>query len=89
MKDNKKLEKENKALKEGVLKIKQSVEEYKALLSETKKWTDTLISESKTKDEVIENLFLFIKANNLLQEYISKNSIPEFLLEKVNNNGLE
>lgn len=83
----KKLKEENQKLKDDIALIHEKTRKNVDLMFT---YVDTVKSMKCTienREEIIRNLFAFLKEKGLLKVYLNTNTVPEFLLQK--ENGFE
>jgi hypothetical protein len=83
----KKLKEENQKLKDDIVliheKTRKNVDLMLAYVDAVKSMKITI----ENREEIIRNLFAFLKEKGLLKVYLNTNTVPEFLLQK--ENGFE
>lgn len=83
----KKLKEENQKLKDDIALIHEKTRKNVDLMLTYVDAVKSMKCTIENREEIIRNLFAFLKEKGLLKVYLNTNTVPEFLLQK--ENGFE
>jgi hypothetical protein len=83
----KKLKEENQKLKDDIVLIHEKTRKNVDLMLTYVDAVKSMKITIENREEIIRNLFAFLKEKGLLKVYLNTNTVPEFLLQK--ENGFE
>ena len=83
----KKLKEENQKLKDDIVLIHEKTRKNVDLMFTYVDAVKSMKCTIENREEIIRNLFAFLKEKGLLKVYLNTNTVPEFLLQK--ENGFE